>query len=80
MIYPGYVWITYGWYSERWWEEGKMKKTDNCSNEEILSVLNGAIALTHYPFAITTHPQAHSLQHVSARLNFFAVIACRCFV
>ena len=45
MLYPGYVWITYGWYYDNhWW-----KTESKCTVEEIGAVLKGAIALSHYP-------------------------------
>ena len=50
MIYPGYVWITYGWYNDRhWWRtENSYRTFDNCSNDEIAQVLSGSIAVSHY--------------------------------
>lgn len=45
--YPGYVWITHGWYSEQWWMEGGV----NCTGDELQSFLEGAIAISHFPTA-----------------------------
>ena len=47
MTFPGYVWITQGWYSEQWW----MEEDTNCTREEMKSFLRGAIAISHFPTA-----------------------------
>ena len=45
--YPGYVWITQGWFSDQWWIEGDV----NCTREDLESFLEGAIAISHFPKA-----------------------------
>ena len=47
MTYPGYVWITQGWYSDQWWTE----EDTNCTRKEMNSFLNGTIAISHFPTA-----------------------------
>jgi len=47
MTYPGYVWITQGWYSDQWW----MEEGTNCTRKEMESFLNGTIAISHFPTA-----------------------------
>ena len=47
LTYPGYVWITQGWYSDQWW----MEEDTNCTREEMKSFLNGTIAISHFPTA-----------------------------
>ena len=53
-----------------------MNKLDNCSNEEISSVLEGAIAVTHYPTA-SSHPSqlTSRVRNVYLHLSTF----CFCF-
>ena len=47
LTYPGYVWITQGWYSDQWW----MEEDTNCTREEMKSFLERAIAISHFPTA-----------------------------
>ena len=35
MRYPKYMFLTYGWYDEKWWEE----PNNNCSSDQLASVL-----------------------------------------
>ena len=55
MVPPRYVWITYGWYPEAFWNQSLSNVTsyqvfDQCSREQILSIVNQMIVLYHYPY------------------------------
>lgn len=62
MLYPSYVWITYGWYDDSDWWKSKNNNT-SCSRDEISKLLEGAIALSHYPVSY------HNNDKSSSRLN-----------
>uniref|UniRef100_A0A1X7UH13 G-protein coupled receptors family 3 profile domain-containing protein n=1 Tax=Amphimedon queenslandica TaxID=400682 RepID=A0A1X7UH13_AMPQE len=44
-----YGWILYGWYSNAWWNLRSKNTTVTCTNEQLYSVLNGALAVQQYP-------------------------------
>ena len=44
--YPDYAWILYGWYSEEWW---RSTNGVNCTEEELVSVLERALVIQQYP-------------------------------
>ena len=68
MFYPGYVWITYGWYYDKhWW------KTSKCTVEEIGAVLKGAVALSHYP---ALHEDDSSLNSSTVSLLYYYYVMC----
>lgn len=52
MYYPTYVWITYGWYNLDWWK--RSKGTHNCSDEEMLLVLDRSLSVIQYPVTNAT--------------------------
>ena len=31
LVYPGYAWMIYAWYPEKWWEHGE--PLEGCSND-----------------------------------------------
>ena len=54
MVLPRYVWMTYGWYPESFWElrpsNGTSYQAFNmCSEEQIISIVNEMIIIHHYP-------------------------------
>ena len=54
MVPPSYVWITYGWYPESFWKQNRSNGTsyqvfDQCSEEQIMSIVNQMIIIHHYP-------------------------------
>lgn len=58
MLYPTYVWITYGWYNDNhWWKSDGNKS--KCSEEEMSAVLNGSIAISHYPVLYSDESSSH---------------------
>ncbi|CAI8012827.1 Gamma-aminobutyric acid type B receptor subunit 2 [Geodia barretti] len=48
LTYPGYAWITYGWYGERWWEEGE-EDSVSCTAQQLAVYLERSLAVSHYP-------------------------------
>ena len=56
MTYPGYVWITQGWYSDQWWTE----EDTNCTRKEMESFLNGTIGVSHFPTAFNENQTTNS--------------------
>ena len=54
MVPPRYAWITYGWYPESFWRQSPSNGTsyqvfDQCSREQIMSIVNQMIKVHHYP-------------------------------
>ena len=48
---PKYMFITYGWYDERWWQEGYFSDKYNCTAEDLekVALYNVAAALAEFP-------------------------------
>ena len=46
---PRYVWITHGWYPDRWWTQEVTNNTVNCTESQLEEFLvqGRVIALTH---------------------------------
>ena len=54
MVPPRYAWITYGWYQEYFWKQRPSNGIsdqvfDQCSREQILSIINQLILIHNYP-------------------------------
>ena len=51
LVSPKYMFITYGWYGERWWGEGAISRDYNCTSEDLAAVaLYGVAAvLAEFP-------------------------------
>jgi len=53
MIHPGFVWMSYGWYSEDWWKEmddnGFVSNTDDCTRDEIEQAIDRSLSFHHFP-------------------------------
>lgn len=79
MLYPSYVWITYGWYDNGDWWKSKNNKT-SCSRDEISKLLGGAIALSYSPVSHRNDDKLSSkLNNVcklSSSLGYEAVDVC----
>ena len=67
--YPGYVWITQGWYSDQWWTEGDV----NCTGEDLEFFVEGAIAISHFPTA-SNETEATDIEIVSLCLDTCSII------
>ena len=55
MVPPRYVWIAYEWYPEAFWKQSLSNGTsyeafDQCSREQILSIVNQMIVIYNYPY------------------------------
>ena len=55
MVPPRYVWIAYEWYPEAFWNRNLSNGTsyqvfDQCSREQILSIVNQMIIIDNYPY------------------------------
>ena len=46
---PNYLLITHGWYQAQWWSEQVAKSFLNCSDIEMMDMLQGVIAIQHLP-------------------------------
>lgn len=54
-----YVWLTQGWYEDRWWEEeegGGDSSPVNCTADQLFEFLHQqrVLAVNHYPSADQT--------------------------
>ncbi len=47
--YPKYVWLTYGWYQDRWWTEEVNPEPTNCTDDQLAEALHRSIALQLLP-------------------------------
>ena len=68
MLYPNYVWITYGWYYDDKWWRGE-DDSSSCSNSERAQVLTGAIALSYYPLPVDEEPTVANSVCTIIRIN-----------
>lgn len=68
MLYPNYVWITYGWYYDDKWWRGE-DDSSSCSSSERAQVLTGAIALSHYPLPVDEEPTVANSVCTIIRIN-----------
>ena len=55
MVPPRYAWIAYEWYPEAFWKQNPSNDTsyqvfDQCSREQILSIVNQMIVIYNYPY------------------------------
>ena len=62
ITHPSYVFITHGWYQNRWWSQEVANSSLNCSDAEIINMLHGVIAVQQFPVAKNgSHPTASGL-------------------
>ena len=45
MIQPGFVWMSYGWYTEGWWKESNT----NCTVDQIKTAVDRSLSFHHFP-------------------------------
>ncbi len=43
--HPKYVWLTYGWYQDRWWTEEVNPEPTNCTDYQLAEVLHRSLTL-----------------------------------
>ena len=46
-----FVFITHGWYQTGWWSERLTKSPINCSDADMMEMLQGVIAVHQFPLA-----------------------------
>ena len=52
LYYPSYVWITLGWYADRWWtQEVANDPTVNCTDAQFETLLRRTLAIQQLPTA-----------------------------
>ena len=72
--YPNYVWITPGWYPERWWEQASNNTaTTACLQEDLIDFLHGTIAISHFPTTINDRT-ADSVYDIYAYDAFWSIV------
>ncbi len=49
LTYPKYVWLTYGWYQDRWWTEEMNPEQTNCTDHQLAEVLHRSLVLQLIP-------------------------------
>ena len=71
MIYPEYVWMSYGWYTQKWW----LEEDTSCTADQMQSAIQRSLAIHHYPIPTSEEENAptdvvyvsnhsnHSIQH-----------------
>ena len=47
MIYPRFVWMSYGWYTEGWWED-ELENVD-CTPEQMRMAIYRSLSFHHFP-------------------------------
>ncbi len=50
LTYPKYVWLTYGWYQDRWWTEEVNPEPINCTDHQLAEVLHRSFLLPYFYF------------------------------
>ena len=51
ITHPNYVFITHGWYQTRWWSQEVASSNITCSDDEMMDMLQGVIAVQQFPVA-----------------------------
>ena len=67
-MYPRYVWILHGWYAEEWWTSRVTMGTVNCTDEELLSLLERALLVVSIPKSI--NPEKATIS------GFVSILTC----
>ena len=51
LVSPKDMFITYGWYGERWWGEGAISSDYNCTSEDLATIALYSVAavLAEFP-------------------------------
>ena len=49
LTHPHYVWITYGWYQDRWWSADVSSLRVDCTDQEMVRQVHRALALQLLP-------------------------------
>ena len=54
MIYPEYVWISYGWYTEKWW----LEEDTDCTTDQMQNAIQHSLAIHHFPTPMSEEENA----------------------
>ena len=54
MIYPEYVWMSYGWYTEKWW----LEEDTDCTAEQMQRAIARSLAIHHFPIPTSEEENA----------------------
>ena len=65
MIYPEYVWMSYGWYTQNWWLH---VNDTNCTVDEMQRAIQRSLAIHHFP--IPTREEEDAPTNVGYVSNF----------
>ena len=57
MIYPEYVWMSYGWYTQNWWLD---VEDTNCTVDELQMAIRRSLAIHHFPIPTSDEEDAPS--------------------
>lgn len=49
--YPRYVWLSYGWYQDKWWTSEINPRMANCTDSQLAGFLERGLALQILPMA-----------------------------
>ena len=54
MIYPAFVWMSYGWYSEGWWKE----PATDCTVDQMQRAIWRSLSFHHFPLPMKDEQDA----------------------
>ena len=72
---PGYVWITHGWYQDKWWTEDIAGKLPNCNDTLLEPLINNTIGIwnSNIQSEISTNV---NLVSVNEFKNIYIILLC----
>ena len=56
MIYPEYVWMSYGWYTQNWWLDEH--EDTSCTADQIKRAVWRSLAIHHFPIPTSEEEDA----------------------
>ena len=63
--HPKYVWLTYGWYQDRWWTEEVNPEPTNCTDHQLAEVLHRSLVLGYLSMPLSMEDTIESSGTVS---------------
>ena len=55
MVYPEYVWMSYGWYTQNWWLD---VEDTSCTADEMKRAIRRSLAIHHFPIPTSEEEDA----------------------